>query len=77
MSYKRMQEKEAQLAAEVEELLRRGQEVDEEEDRRYGKDRRGDELPEELAFREGGWRRPGRPWRHWKPRPGPGGAGCR
>ena len=28
-------------------------EVDEEEDRRYGKDRRGDELPEELAFREG------------------------
>ena len=53
MSYKRMQEKEAQLAAEVEELLRRGQEVDEEEDRRYGKDRRGDELPEELAFREG------------------------
>ena len=29
------------------------QEVDEEEDRRYGKDRRGDELPQELAFREG------------------------
>ena len=27
--------------------------MDEEEDRRYGKDRRGDELPEELAFREG------------------------
>ena len=26
---------------------------DEEEDRRYGKDKRGDELPEELAFREG------------------------
>ena len=34
-------------------MLRRAQEVDEEEDRRYGKDRRGDELPEELAFREG------------------------
>ena len=28
-------------------------EVDEEEDRRYGKDKRGDELPVELAFREG------------------------
>ena len=46
-------EKEAQLAAEVAELLRRAQEVDDEEDRRYGKDKRGDELPEELAFREG------------------------
>ena len=41
------------LAAEVAELLRRAQEVDEEEDRRYGKDKRGDELPEKLAFREG------------------------
>ena len=53
MSYKRMKEKEEQLAAEVAELLRRAQEVDDEEDRRYGKDKRGDELPEELAFREG------------------------
>ena len=52
MSYKRMKEKEKQLAAEVEELLRRAQDVDEEEDKRYGKDRRGDELPEELSFRE-------------------------
>ena len=32
---------------------RRAQEVDDEEDRRYGQDKRGDELPEELAFREG------------------------
>ena len=53
MSYRRMKEKEAQLAAEVAELLRQAQAADEEEDRRYGKDRRGDELPEELAFREG------------------------
>ena len=53
MSYKRMKEQAAQLAAEVAELLRRAQEVDEEEDRRYGQDKRGDELPEELAFREG------------------------
>ncbi len=53
MSYQRMKEKEAQLQGEVDELLRRAQEVDEEEDRRYGKDRRGDELPAELAFREG------------------------
>ena len=53
MSYRRMKEKAAQLAAEVAELLRRAQEVDEEEDRRYSKDKRGDELPDELAFREG------------------------
>ena len=49
MSYRRMKEKEAQLAEEVTELLRHTQEVDE-ENRRYGKDKRGEELPEELAF---------------------------
>ena len=53
MSYRRMKEKEAQLASEVAELLRRAEEVDEEEDSRYGRDKRGDELPEELSFREG------------------------
>ena len=53
MSYKRMKEREAQLQGEVDELLRRAQEVDEEEDRRYGRDKRGDEVPEELSFREG------------------------
>ena len=53
MSYGRMREKHAQLSVEVSELLREAQEVDEEEDRRYGRDRRGDELPAELAFREG------------------------
>ena len=53
MSYGRMKEKEGQLSAEVAELLRRAGEVDDDEDRRYGKNKRGDELPEELAFREG------------------------
>ena len=53
MSYKRMKEQEVRLAVEVAELLRRAQEADDEEDHRYGKDKRGDELPEELAFREG------------------------
>ena len=52
MSYGRMKEREERLQAEVAQLLRRAGEVNEEEDRRYGKDRRGDELPEELAFRE-------------------------
>ena len=48
-----MKEKEAQLSAEVAELLRQAREVVKEEDRSYGQDQRGDELPEELAFREG------------------------
>ena len=52
MSYGRMKEKEGQLPAEVAELLRRAGEVDDDEALRYGKDKRGDELPEELAFRE-------------------------
>ncbi len=52
MSYKRMKEEEARLEAEVKELLQKAEVVDEEEDRRYGKDKRGDELPKELAFRE-------------------------
>ena len=47
-----MREREEQLACEVDELLRRAEEVDEQEDRRYGREKRGDELPEELAFRE-------------------------
>ena len=57
MSYGRMKERDGQLSAEVAELLRRAGGVDDDEDRRYGKDKRGDELPEELAFRGGRLRR--------------------
>ena len=57
MSYGRMRERQEQLESEVAELLRRAEEVDEEEDHRYGRDKRGDELPEELAFRESRLRR--------------------
>jgi transposase len=53
MSYARMQQEEARLAAEVEALLRRSQAIDAEENARYGADRTGDELPAELAHREG------------------------
>ena len=52
MSYGRMEEAEAQLKAEVEELLARANAADAAEDEKYGKGRRGDELPEELARRE-------------------------
>jgi transposase len=52
MSYGRMVETEQKLQTEVEELLRRAQETDAAEDKQYGKGKRGDELPEELARRE-------------------------
>ena len=52
MSYARMCEAEQRLQHEVAELLREAEKVDEDEDRQYGKGRRGDELPAELAFRE-------------------------
>jgi transposase len=52
MSYERMDETEQRLRQEVEELLRRAEETDAAEDAQYGKGKRGDELPEELARRE-------------------------
>jgi hypothetical protein len=52
MSYERMNETEQRLRQEVEELLRSAAAVDEAEDAQYGKGRRGDELPAELARRE-------------------------
>jgi len=52
MSYKRMKEEETRLETEIRELLQQAVALDEEEDRWYGKDKRGDELPTELAFRE-------------------------
>ena len=52
MSYARMTDREKELEKEVERLLDEAESVDAEEDRRYGKGVRGDELPEELRFRE-------------------------
>jgi transposase len=52
MSYDRMLEKERQLKGEVKQLLEQAEAADAEEDARYGKDRRGDELPAELERRE-------------------------
>ena len=52
MSYERMCQKEAEYAQQVEELLERAQRTDEAEDAEYGPERRGDELPEELRFRQ-------------------------
>jgi transposase len=59
MSYERTGKAEAQLEAEIaaieaqaEAMLADAEAVDREEDERYGPDRRGDELPAELARRE-------------------------
>jgi transposase len=51
MSYGRMEEKIQELEAQVEELLAKAEAADQAEDAEHGK-RRGDELPEELRFRE-------------------------
>jgi len=52
MSYGRMKKTERRLKKEVAALLAEAEALDREEDRLYGKERRGDELPEELRRRE-------------------------
>lgn len=52
MSYGRMKQREEELKKEIEQLSRRAEEQDAAEDKSYGKDARGDELPEELSRRE-------------------------
>lgn len=60
MSYERMVKAEAELETEIAELRERvgalladAERTDAEEDERFGPDRRGDELPDELQRREG------------------------
>ena len=52
MSYDRLLREESRLSEEIEGLLSSASAVDEEEDRRLGKEVRGDELPAELRRRE-------------------------
>jgi len=52
MSYARMGETEQRLKQEIDALLQQAEATDAAEDAQYGKGRRGDELPEELARRE-------------------------
>jgi len=51
MSYGRMKKEERALKKEVRRLLAQAEAADHEEDARYGKDKSGDELPEELSRR--------------------------
>jgi len=52
MSYERMGEAEKKLDEEVKALLDEAERIDAEEDAKYGKGKRGDELPAELQRRE-------------------------
>jgi transposase len=52
MSYGRMDSEEARLREEVQGWLKKAEEVDAEEDERFGADRRGDEMPEWVKDRE-------------------------
>jgi transposase len=52
MSYEHMKKRDDELKAKIEELLRQAEETDADEDARFGKNRRGDELPTELQRAE-------------------------
>jgi transposase len=52
MSYERMLREEQRLREEVKRLLAEAEQTDKDEDKRYGRNRRGDELPTELARRK-------------------------
>lgn len=52
MNYGKMKEAEVELERQVKELLERAEREDKEEDERYGRGKRGDDLPEELSRRE-------------------------
>jgi transposase len=52
MSYDRLVKRGPELAAEVERLLAEAEALDEREDKKYGKGKRGDELPKELKFKQ-------------------------
>ena len=52
MSYGRMKDEERSLREEVRKLLAQAKAADDQEDKRYGKNKAGDELPDELSRRE-------------------------
>jgi len=52
MSYGRMEKKAQELEEEVKRLLTEAQATDDDEDDKYGRGKRGDELPKELRFKQ-------------------------
>ena len=69
MSYERMKKREAELRAEVACMLAAAEAADVQEDEIFGKDKRGDEMPDWASDREKRWRRSRRRWRRWRPTP--------
>lgn len=53
MSYGRMKQEDERISREIDAWFRKADQVDAEEDKLYGEDKRGDELPEELQTAEG------------------------
>lgn len=52
MSYERMQKEEERLIQEIAEISAEAEKIDQAEDKLYGKNKRGDELPKALRGRE-------------------------
>lgn len=52
MSYDRMKTEEKKLEKEIKKLLEKANHIDLKEDKQFGQDHRGDEIPEELTYRE-------------------------
>src|ERR1700726_1339668 len=52
MSYERMKKREAELKAEVARMLAAAEAADSEEDETFGKDKRGDELPDWVGDKQ-------------------------
>jgi hypothetical protein len=69
MSHERMLRAEKQLAQEINALMRKAEILDAQEDRRYGKDNRGSDLPDELRRARTVWSESVRPAMRWKRRP--------
>jgi transposase len=52
MSYSRMKQEDERISREIDAWFKKAEQTDAEEDREFGEDRRGDELPEELQHAE-------------------------
>lgn len=71
MSYRRMLEEEKRLKEEAQRLLAEAEQIDRDEDKRYGRTRRGDELPAELGGAKKGSSASPRPDRRSRNAPAP------
>ena len=69
MSYERMKKREAELKAEVAGMLAAAAAADVQEDEIFGKDKRGDEMPDWASDKEKRLAKSRRRWRRWRPTP--------